>query len=147
MIYIVYGPPLSGKSTWVKNNKSKNSLIFDYDYLMSALSGLELYNWNLNLNYLINKLAYKILNEMINNKKIENCFLIVTNINIFIMVKLLFKNYKIIKMMTSKEDCLKRLEQDERENYNIFEREINDWFIMDNKNFLIDKKKVVEIKN
>ena len=38
-VYYVYGPPCSGKSTFVRENMQSGDLVFDIDSLWSALSG------------------------------------------------------------------------------------------------------------
>lgn len=42
-VYYVYGAPLSGKSTFVKNNMQRGDLVLDIDRLWQALSGQEEY--------------------------------------------------------------------------------------------------------
>ncbi len=42
-IYIVYGSPLSGKSSWVKENASKGDLIIDIDSIWACVSGQDYY--------------------------------------------------------------------------------------------------------
>ena len=48
-VYVVHGPPLSGKSTYVQEHKGPNDLVFDFDLIMSALSGLPVHQHNENL--------------------------------------------------------------------------------------------------
>jgi len=36
--YIVYGPPLAGKTTWVKENKGANDLVIDIDSIWQCLT-------------------------------------------------------------------------------------------------------------
>ncbi len=43
-IYIVYGPPMSGKTTYVKDNKTKDDLVIDMDRLYEAVTMLERYD-------------------------------------------------------------------------------------------------------
>jgi hypothetical protein len=43
-VYIVYGPPLSGKKTYVKEHMVRGDLIVDMDLLFYALSLFELYD-------------------------------------------------------------------------------------------------------
>ena len=40
-VYIVYGAPLSGKSTWVRNNAEAGDLIIDMDNIWQCVSGCE----------------------------------------------------------------------------------------------------------
>lgn len=42
-VYLVYGSPLSGKSTWVKNNMTEGDLIIDMDSIWQCLSGCDRY--------------------------------------------------------------------------------------------------------
>lgn len=42
-VYIVYGPPLSGKSTFVKKNMIKGDLIVDLDLIWKCISNQEMY--------------------------------------------------------------------------------------------------------
>lgn len=38
-IFLVYGPPLAGKTTWVLENKGPNDLVVDIDSLWEAITG------------------------------------------------------------------------------------------------------------
>ena len=42
-IYLVYGPPLSGKTTWVRENMSEGDLIIDIDNIWQCVSGCDRY--------------------------------------------------------------------------------------------------------
>lgn len=42
-IYIVYGAPLSGKSTWVENNRNVGDLVIDIDRIWMCVSGCAQY--------------------------------------------------------------------------------------------------------
>lgn len=43
-VYIVYGPPLSGKTSYVRNNKKDNDLVVDMDSLYEAVTMLPRYH-------------------------------------------------------------------------------------------------------
>ncbi|ABR48563.1 hypothetical protein Amet_2409 [Alkaliphilus metalliredigens QYMF] len=43
-VYIVYGPPLSGKHTFVKHNMKRGDIVVDMDMLYAAVSGLPGYD-------------------------------------------------------------------------------------------------------
>ena len=43
-VFIVYGPPLSGKSTYVRENMTRGDLVVDYDQLYRAISLCPLYD-------------------------------------------------------------------------------------------------------
>jgi predicted kinase len=42
-IYYVYGAPLSGKSSWVKNNKGSNDIVVDMDNIWQCITGGQRY--------------------------------------------------------------------------------------------------------
>lgn len=43
-VFIVYGPPLSGKTTWVHENKGAGDLVVDMDSIWECISGGERYD-------------------------------------------------------------------------------------------------------
>lgn len=43
MVHLVYGAPLSGKSTWVRDNMQRGDLVVDMDGIWQAVSGLQRY--------------------------------------------------------------------------------------------------------
>lgn len=43
MVHLVYGAPLSGKSTWVKNNVQRGDLVVDMDSIWQSVTGLPRY--------------------------------------------------------------------------------------------------------
>lgn len=43
-VFIVYGPPSSGKTTYVNENMESGDLVVDYDRIYRAISGLALYD-------------------------------------------------------------------------------------------------------
>jgi len=66
-VFIVYGPPLSGKTTYVKNRANDGDLVVDMDYIYQAISGLDLYTKPNNL--LLN--AKGLRDELINQIKVR----------------------------------------------------------------------------
>lgn len=45
-VYVVYGAPCSGKSTWVKNNMGNSDIVADIDMIWQALTGQKYYKPN-----------------------------------------------------------------------------------------------------
>lgn len=43
MVHLVYGAPLSGKSTWVRDNMQRGDLVVDMDSIWQSISGLPRY--------------------------------------------------------------------------------------------------------
>lgn len=64
-VYIVYGPPLSGKASYVQDNMEPGDLVVDMDRLYSAISLLPMYDKPDNLQYNV----FSIRNHIINNIK------------------------------------------------------------------------------
>lgn len=42
-VFLVYGPPLAGKTTWVKESKSDGDLVLDLDNIWESITGLPRY--------------------------------------------------------------------------------------------------------
>lgn len=42
-VFIVYGPPLAGKTTWVRENMSEGDLVIDIDSIWECISGTDRY--------------------------------------------------------------------------------------------------------
>jgi hypothetical protein len=49
-INVVFGPPLSGKTTYVLSNKHPGDIIYDYDLIMSAITGRTTHDHDKTLN-------------------------------------------------------------------------------------------------
>lgn len=76
-VYIVYGAPLSGKTTWVKDNASEGDLIIDIDSIWECVSGLPRYQKPNRLKSVV----FKIRDELIDCVKYRlgkwnNCYVI-----------------------------------------------------------------------
>lgn len=52
-IYLVYGAPLSGKTTWVQENADEGDLIIDMDNIWQCVSGLKRYKKPARLNAVV----------------------------------------------------------------------------------------------
>lgn len=76
-VYIVYGAPLSGKTTWVKDNASEGDLIIDIDSIWECVSGLPRYQKPNRLKSVV----FKVRDELIDCVKYRlgkwnNCYVI-----------------------------------------------------------------------
>ena len=63
-VTVVYGPPGSGKTTYVRKNMSRGDVVVDYDSLYAALSGMELHDKPANLQMLVYKVRQAIYKEI-----------------------------------------------------------------------------------
>lgn len=76
-VFIVYGAPLSGKTTWVKDNASEGDLIIDIDSIWQCISGLPRYKKPNRLKSVV----FKVRDELIDCVKYRlgkwnNCYVI-----------------------------------------------------------------------
>ena len=131
--YIVYGPPLSGKSTYVKNHKGPNDLVIDLDAIYQAITGNELYNKPDSLKYN----AWAVRNMLLDNIKVrygkfESAWIIGGYAD-------KYEREKIIKdlgatpvlIAATKEECLMRLKSAKdfrQEKYKEWKQYISTWF-------------------
>lgn len=131
-IYVVYGPPMSGKSTFVRQNMNRGDIVIDMDQLYAAVSGLPYYDKPDNL--FTNVIG--IHNQLVDNIKTRH-----GKWNDAWIVGGYADRYKreriandldaeLIFCEVSKEECLQRLEQDEDRRYrkDEWQEYIHKWF-------------------
>ena len=129
-IYLIYGAPLSGKSTFVKDNAVKGDLILDIDNIWQCISGQERYIKP----YQLKQYTFKIRDTILDGIR----YRLGTWTNAYIIGGYPFKterdrlikelNAKEIFINCSKEECLQRLKADKQRNYDEWEQYINKWF-------------------
>lgn len=132
-IYIVYGPPCSGKTTYVLQNKKDEDIVIDMDRLYEAITLLPRYNKPDKLKYNV----FAIRNILLDNIKVRY-----GNFNSAWIVGGYPKKYdreklakdlgaELIYMNTTKVECIERLKHcnDYRQNnINEWINYINNWF-------------------
>ncbi len=110
---VVWGPPASGKTTYVENNRSDNSLTFDFDKLMTAMSGLEPHHKNKNLISYVLGIRKMVIDKLQNEKRFDDAWVIITWVDEKVKQKFEdIENVNYILMDTDKETCLQRVEDD-----------------------------------
>ncbi|WP_200411385.1 HNH endonuclease [Virgibacillus salexigens] len=131
-VYLVYGPPMSGKSTLVKQNIERGDLVVDMDALYAAVSMLPSYDKPDNL--YTNVIG--IHNQLIDNirtryGKWHNAWIVGGYADKYKRDRLTDDlSAELIFCDVSKEECLSRLEQDIDRQYRKDEwtKYINKWF-------------------
>lgn len=131
-VYLVYGPPMSGKSTFVQENISRGDIIIDMDQLYAAVSMLPYYdkpdNLLTNVRVIHNQLLDNIRTRF---GKWNNAWIVGGYADRYKRNRLADDlGAELIFCNVSKEECLRRLEQDEDRKYRIDEWSgyIDKWF-------------------
>ena len=124
----VWGSPLSGKSTYVEQHAGKNDIVWDWDKVKQAVGLVKPHEESRRiLSDLLLKLRYMFL-KSIDGSGAETAWFICTRPNEYIK-NLLGEKAEYIKMDVSKEECLKRLENDNsRSDKQKMAELINDFF-------------------
>ncbi|TCJ05053.1 HNH endonuclease signature motif containing protein [Cytobacillus praedii] len=131
-VFLVYGPPMSGKSTFVKENIRRGDIVIDMDQLYSAVSMLPYYDKPDNL--FSNVMG--IHNQLIDNIKTRfgkwnNAWIIGGYADRYKRNRLADDlGAELIFCDISKEECLRRLEVDEDRKYrkDEWKKYIDKWF-------------------
>ena len=129
-IYLVYGSPLAGKSTYVAEVMVEGDLIIDIDNIWQSISGAARYVKPNRLR----AVAFKLRDTLLDAAKYRlgkwnNCYIIGG-------YPLQSERERLIKELgarevfidTSKEECLKRLEADGSRDKEEWTKYIEDWF-------------------
>lgn len=130
-VYLVYGSPLSGKTTYVKEHAQKGDLIIDIDNIWECLSGCKRYEKPRELNSSVLYVKNLLIN-MVKEKKGRwiNAYVICNECSMRYITKLQKElDAILIHIDTCKETCLKRLyNEGDGRNIEIWEQYINDYF-------------------
>lgn len=129
-VFIVYGSPLSGKSTYVKNSMNKGDLLIDIDEIWRAVSGCDLYVKPARLNAVVFKIRDTLLEAVKyrlgrwNNAYIIGGYPIASDLN------RLSKELgaRQIFIDTSKEECIQRLMESKDRDYVEWLKYIESWW-------------------
>lgn len=132
-VYIVWGSPMSGKSSYVRENMHYGDLVIDLDNLFSAISYHELYDKPDNLKYNVFPLRDNLIKQIQDRKGYwTNAWIIGGYANTYERESLAKKLHATtVYMNTSKEECLLRLEScnDNRaQDVDSYRKIINDWW-------------------
>lgn len=130
MVYLVYGAPLSGKSTYVKDSMSDGDLVVDMDSIWQCVSGCDRYIKPNRLRSVVFRLRDDLI-DMIKYRfgKWSNAYLIggypLQSERERLMQEL---GAREVFIDTSKEECIERLAADSERDTEEWLRYIDDWF-------------------
>ncbi len=109
--YVIHGSPLSGKSTYVQNHKGDNDIIYDFDLIMAAISGLPTHQDNKNLIPYVIDTRDLIITRLKSEKNIDNAWIITTRVTEELKKSLIGLNPKYIEIKINKNTAIKRLKE------------------------------------
>ena len=129
-VYIVYGSPLSGKTSWVKENATKDDIILDLDNLYQAITINQRYEKNKKISSNIFQLRDCMLDMIKTRQGKWNDAYVIGGYPSSIDRKRLSETLgaTLIHIDTPKEECLKRLEEDTQRNKEEWVKYINDYW-------------------
>lgn len=129
MIYIVYGAPCSGKTTYVQQHIKDNDIVWDWDAVEFSFNGLSYQEKNQNINRFMKRVRRLFIDECIINTSVSDKWIILTNLNQKLIDELdTVDEIKIYQMQTSKEECVSRLSATARKDKDELLQVIEDWF-------------------
>lgn len=111
-VFVVHGAPASGKTSYVMQHKGDNDVVFDFDKVMSALSGLPPHQKNENLISYCTDIRSLIIKRALRSPKVDRTWIIATNVGDEMKGQLSDIPVEYIHIDTPKEECLKRIEED-----------------------------------
>lgn len=130
-IYLVYGSPLSGKTSWVNNLATKDDIVLDIDKIREAITGGKLYERSNRLNDNVFAIRNLLLEQIkYRQGKWINAFIVGTYPYIGERERIARElEAEVIFIECSKEECLLRLEacNDGRDKVE-WKKYIEDWF-------------------
>lgn len=131
-VHVIHGAPLSGKSTYVENHKGPNDLIYDFDLIMSAISGLPKHAHNKNLlSYVVN-IRGVIINQLKDEQNVDNAWIITTRVSSSLRNELKGLDVEYIEIEANVETLRKRLEETPGDrDKKTWERAINEYLIIE----------------
>ncbi len=129
-VNVVWGPPASGKTTFVNENRSGNSITFDFDMLMRTLSGLSPHEKNPNLVGYLLDIRGLIVERLKTEKRLDDAWIIVSWVddNFRSLFNGIDAQYTL--METPQDVCLQRVDDNKDRHIAADEmkRVINEWF-------------------
>ena len=128
--FIVYGPPLAGKSSWVREAKGDGDLVVDLDSIWQAVTGLPRYEKPARLRAVVFRIRDTLL-DMVKHRagKWVKAYIIGGYPNTAERERLAQDiGASLVFIDTTQEECLRRLADDEERDKDEWAGYITDWF-------------------
>lgn len=129
-VFIIYGPPLAGKTTFVKNNMTEGDLIIDMDNIWACVSGLGRYEKPNRLKSIV----FKVRDALIDSVKYRygkwNNAYIIGGYPLSSERERLCNDLgaRLVFIDCTKEECMQRLAEDGERDKDEWSQYIDDWF-------------------
>lgn len=108
-VRVVHGPPLSGKTTYVQERMGPNDLVYDFDLIMSAMSGLPVHGRNDHLISYVLDIRDLIIARLKGEKNIDTAWIVTTFLPEKLKQSLIGLNAEYIELKISIFDARERL--------------------------------------
>lgn len=129
-VFLVYGPPLAGKTSWVQESKSAADLVLDLDAIWLSVTGGPRYSKPPKLRAVVFRIRDELL-DIVKHRygKWSKAYIIGGYPNTAERERLTQELGAVpVYIEASQEECLRRLEQDEERNHEEWRGYIADWF-------------------
>ncbi|KRM54807.1 phage-related terminase small subunit [Lacticaseibacillus sharpeae JCM 1186 = DSM 20505] len=113
-INVIAGYPASGKTTYVAHHCGSHDLIFDYDAIMHALTGLPEHIKNIDVHDYVTLIRELILRKLKAEQTFDNVWIITTFPDEKLDSLLVSRDLHHLMLNTSKEVCIERLNKQHR---------------------------------
>lgn len=130
-VYVVYGPPLAGKSSWVKENQSAGDLVIDIDSIWQCVSNLSRYEKPARLKSVVFKVRDSLLDSVKYRLGKWNNAYVIGGYPLQSERERLIKELgaREVFIEASKDECMRRLkEADDGRNFDEWSAYIDRWF-------------------
>lgn len=127
-VYIVYGAPASGKTTYVHDVMGSNDIVYDFDDIMRIITGQPYQTVNNNAVGYVLDIRDAIINRLKNDDRISNAYFINSFVGKNFEQSLSGLEVRFIKMETERDICIKRIEESERKNKERLYETVYEWF-------------------
>jgi hypothetical protein len=130
-VFLVYGSPLSGKSTWVKENMTEGDLVIDIDSIWECVSGCDRYTKPNRLKSVV----FAVRDNLLESVKYRRG----KWLNAYVIGGYPYQGERdrLIDTLgarevfidTTKEECINRLDNCEDRSFKDWEKYITDWWL------------------
>ena len=130
-VFLVYGPPLAGKTTWVQDSKSDGDLVIDMDNLWQAVTGLPRYSKPAKLRSVVFRLRDDLLDAVKHRFGKWTKAYIIGGYPSTGERERLTKELQAtpVFIQATQEECMQRLQETEDRNRGEWAEYISEWFL------------------